>query len=169
MNSISIRTGGQTGVDRAALDFALARGLSYAGWCPRGGWAEDFPVAPGLLAKYPRLTETPSDLPEQRTAWNVRDSHATLILVRGDELSRSPGTLVVRRAADLVFFRPCLVVDLLQSDSVNRAREWLTRITAALAVSELQLHIAGPRESEAPGIYVQAGAFLAALFAREHR
>ncbi len=90
MATLSIHTGGQTGVDRAALDFALARGLSYGGWCPRGGWAEDFPVAPGLLAEYPRLTETPSDLPEQRTAWNVRDSHATLILVRGDELSRSP-------------------------------------------------------------------------------
>lgn len=167
MNSISIRSGGQTGVDRAALDFALARGLSYGGWCPRGGWAEDIPVAPGLLAKYPRLAETPSDLPEQRTAWNVRDSHATLILVCGDELNRSPGTVLARRAAELVFLRPCLVVDLLQSDSVNCAREWLARIAAALAVSELQLHIAGPRESEAPGIYAQAGAYIAALFARE--
>ncbi len=114
------------------------------------------------------MTETPSDQPEQRTAWNVRDSHATLILVRGDELNRSPGTVVARRAAELVFLRPCLVVDILQSDSDNLAREWLARLTAALAVSELQLHIAGPRESEAPGIYAQAGAFLATLFAREH-
>jgi hypothetical protein len=168
MNSISIRSGGQTGVDRAALDFALARCQSYGGWCPRGGWAEDFPIAPGLLAKYPRMDQTPSDLPEQRTAWNVRDSRATLILVRGDELNRSPGTVVARRAADLVFLRPCLVVDLLQSDSLNRACDWLARITTALAVSERRLHIAGPRESEAPGIYDQAGAFLAALFAREH-
>jgi hypothetical protein len=159
--TVSIRTGGQTGVDRATLDFALARGLGYGGCCPRGGWAEDFPVAPGLLAKYPRLTETPSDLPEQRTAWNVRDSHATLILVRGDELNRSPETMVAGRAADLVFLRPCLVVDLLQSDSVNRARDWLARITTTLAVSDLQLHIAGPRESEAPGIYVtKPGRFL---------
>jgi hypothetical protein len=165
MNSISVRTGGQTGVDRAALDFALAHGLGYGGWCPRGGWAEDFPIAPGLLAKYPRLTETPSDTPEQRTAWNVRDSHATLILVRGDELNRSSGTLFAKQAAELVFLRPCLVVDLLQSVSVNFASEWLARTIAALDVPELLLHIAGPRESEAPGIYAQARSFLAELFA----
>jgi hypothetical protein len=76
--------------------------------------------------------------------------------------------MVARLEAELVFLGPCLVIDLLEPDSVNRAREWLARITAALAVSELQLHIAGPRESEAPGIYAQAGAFIAALFAHEH-
>jgi hypothetical protein len=168
MSSFTIRTGGQTGVDRAALDFAMRSGLNYGGWCPHGGWAEDFPVPPGLLAKYPRLSETPSALSAQRTAWNVRDSHATLILVRGDELSRSPGTMLARQMADLVFLRPCLVVDLLQSGSVDRAREWLARITSVLAVAELQLHIAGSRESEAPGIYAQAAAFLAALFAHEY-
>jgi Circularly permutated YpsA SLOG family len=54
MTSISIWSGGQTGVDRAALDFALRVGPDYGGWCPRGGWAEDFTMAPGLLAKYPR-------------------------------------------------------------------------------------------------------------------
>jgi hypothetical protein len=106
MSSIAVRSGGQTGVDRAALDFALHHGMSYGGWCPRGGWAEDFPTAPGLLAKYPRLTETPSDLPDQRTGWNVRDSHATLILVRGDELKRSLGTIIAKQMADVVFLRP---------------------------------------------------------------
>jgi Circularly permutated YpsA SLOG family len=164
MNSISIRTGGQTGVDRAALDFALAHGLGYGGWCPRGGWAEDFPIAPGLLAKYPRLTETPSDTPEQRTAWNVRDGHATLILIRGDELNRSPGTVFTKQAAELVFLRPCLIVDLLRSAAVDRASEWVARTFGALDISELVLNIAGPRESEAPGIYAEAGSFLTDLF-----
>ncbi len=167
MTTISIRSGGQTGVDRAALDCAVTRGLHYGGWCPRGGWAEDFSVAPGLLAQYPGLTETPSDLPEQRTAWSVRDSHASLILVRGDELDRSPGTKFARQAAELVFLRPCLVVDLRQPDGLDRAGEWLARTINSLAVAELDLNIAGPRESEAPGIYAEAGAYIAAPLSRE--
>ncbi len=43
-------SGGQTGVDRAVLDVAIARGIDYGGWCPKGGWAEDLAVPPGLLA-----------------------------------------------------------------------------------------------------------------------
>jgi hypothetical protein len=163
MSTISIRSGGQTGVDRGALDFALRVGLSYGGWCPRGGWAEDFPTAPGLLAKYPLLKETPSAEPDQRTAWNVRDSDATLILIRGDELERSPGTIFARQMAELVFLRPCLVADILQSDSIARAREWIARVSDAVSGTEFLLNIAGPRESEAPGIYAEAGRFLTAL------
>ena len=74
-------SGGQTGVDRAALDTALELGLPYGGWCPPGGWAEDLTEPPGLLARYPRLRATPGSEPAQRTRWNVRDSDATLILV----------------------------------------------------------------------------------------
>ena len=77
-----IRSGGQTGVDRAALDAAVLTGRPYEGWCPKGGGAEDFLRPPGLLTKYPRLMETPSESPEQRTEWNVRDSAATVVFVR---------------------------------------------------------------------------------------
>src|SRR5215510_5032972 len=69
-----IVSGGQSGADRAALDFAIARGLEYGGWCPKGGWAEGFPDPPGLIARYPNLRETPERDPKQRTEWNVRDS-----------------------------------------------------------------------------------------------
>jgi hypothetical protein len=60
---MKILTGGQNGVDRAALDAAITCGLACGGWCPNGGGAEDFPDPPGLLARYPacgvsRLTET---------------------------------------------------------------------------------------------------------------
>ena len=48
-----IVSGGQTGADRAALDIAIELGIAYGGWCPAGGWAEDFPEPPGLLAFYP--------------------------------------------------------------------------------------------------------------------
>ncbi len=165
--TISIRSGGQTGVDRAALDFALRTGSSYGGWCPRGGLAEDFPAPPGLLAKYPSLIETPSAEPKQRTAWNVRDSHATLVLICGNELEHSPGTIFTQQMAELMFLRPCLVVDILQSDAMVRARKWLADCADALSALELVLNIAGPRESEAAGIYTEAGTFLTALFARD--
>ena len=61
-------SGGQSGVDRAVLDVAIARGIDYDGWCPHGGWAEDFPAPPGLLARYPKLKETP--LADPRSALN---------------------------------------------------------------------------------------------------
>src|SRR5947209_13063019 len=73
-----IVSGGQTGVDRAALDVALELGLPCGGWCPRGRRAEDGP----LPARYP-LTETSWEGYPQRTRWNVRDSDGTLILTRG--------------------------------------------------------------------------------------
>ena len=67
-----IVSGGQTGVDRAALDWALASGVPYGGWCPLGRWAEDGPID----ARYP-LRETPGADPAQRTEWNIRDSDGT--------------------------------------------------------------------------------------------
>lgn len=161
MQAVMLRAGGQTGVDRAALDHALRSGRPYAGWCPRGGWAEDYPVAPGLLAVYPRLVETPSAELEQRTAWNVRDSHATLILVRGQTEPLAGGTRFTRQMAELVFLRPCLVLDLDRPDAVAVAGEWLLRAAGVLGVAELHLNVAGPRESESPGIYAAARAFLA--------
>src|SRR5687767_12749390 len=70
---LKIVSGGQTGVDRAALDVALELGLFYGGWCPHDGWAEDLPNPPGLLAIYDGLQETPEMSPQQRSRWNVRD------------------------------------------------------------------------------------------------
>lgn len=160
---VKIISGGQSGVDRAALDFAAQRDIPYGGWCPHGGRAEDYPSAPGVMATYPHLAETPSAIPEQRTAWNVRDSHATIILVRGNEFSRSPGTVLALQLAELVFLRPCMVVDISQPDAVGVARDWLSRTAAGLDVTELSLNVAGPRESQAPGIYSEAGAFLSGL------
>lgn len=161
MPAVAIRSGGQTGVDRAALDYAVRRGRPYAGWCPRGGWAEDFPDPPGLLVVYTWLTETPSADPAERTAWNVRDSHVTLVLTCGD-LNRSPGTLLTRQLAEQLK-RPCLVFDLADPSAVDEAQDWLDRTAAGLGVSGLVLNVAGPRESEAPGISAEAGRFLERL------
>jgi hypothetical protein len=161
---ITIRSGGQTGVDRAALDYAIRHerdGLDYTGWCPRGGWAEDLPIPPGLLSRYPKLVETPSTETWQRTAWNARDSHLTLILLQGN--SRSEGTLFTQRCAHLVFLRPCLVVQLEQDSAVETARRWLTEAVPVAGLNQIVINIAGPRESEVPEIYKVATRFLEQL------
>jgi Circularly permutated YpsA SLOG family len=79
---LTIVSGGQTGADRAALDWALAHGVNCGGWCPKGRLAEDGPID----LKYP-LKETPSESYSERTEWNVRDSDATVIFSITPELS----------------------------------------------------------------------------------
>ena len=139
----AIVSGGQTGADRAALDAAIAAGLEYGGWCPFGGWAEDFPRPPGLLAAYPQLHEASSPDPAVRTRLNVRDSDATLVVRRPSVTS--PGTdLTVALARDLG--RPVLVT----AGDVDEAMAWLAGLGAGLT-----LNVAGPRESHDPGIYVR--------------
>jgi len=157
MAALTIISGGQTGVDRAALDVAIERGLAYGGWCPRGGWAEDLPQPPGLMARYPLLRETPLAEPAQRTEWNVRDSDAVLIIVAAGGLAASRGTALARELAGRTS-KPVLVVDPDEPDAVERTVAWLRALP-----SDLKLGIGGPRESEAPGIYAKALAFLRAL------
>src|SRR6266496_3086201 len=70
-----IISGGQTGADRAALDFAIGRGIAHGGYCPRGRVAED-----GMIPERYQLRETPSSDYAPRTEWNVRDSDGTVVL-----------------------------------------------------------------------------------------
>ena len=155
---MKIISGGQSGVDRAALDAALACGVDYGGWVPKGGWAEDFPQSPGLLAKYPNLQETPLAEPEQRTEWNVRDADACLILIDAAGLDASAGTT---RAGELAhhYRKPLLTVNLRDAKFTEQARLWL-RVQQAKHGPDLKLAIGGPRESEAPGIYAFAFDFI---------
>ena len=78
-------------MDRAAMDFARENDIPLCGWCPKKGWAEDYPDPPGLLTDYPELTETPSEGTEQRTKWNMRDCDAILTIIP-EKSSSSPGT-----------------------------------------------------------------------------
>jgi hypothetical protein len=160
--ALTIRTGGQTGVDRAALDVAHRLRLPYAGWCPKGGWAEDRPAPPGVRLDYPKLTDTPSDRSQQRTAWNVRDADATLVLVPGDDLSPFGGTEFAYVMARLVFERPCLVADVRIPNDPFAARDWIARTAADLGRKQLVLNVAGPRETESRGVYTAAHRFLLA-------
>ena len=93
-----IRSGAQSGVDRAALDAARSCKITICGWCPKGGWAEDYPDPPGILALYPELRETPSARVEQRTVWNVRDADTTLI-IDFTQSGASAGTALTAKTA----------------------------------------------------------------------
>jgi len=163
---MKIISGGQTGVDRAALDVALARGIDYGGWCPKGGWAEDFPEPPGVIARYPKLEETPLADPAQRTEWNVRDADACLIVVDAGGIDASAGTALAQDLAHR-YRKPLLVADLGNPDSTRHAALWLrvqqSRHGDLKLGDDLKLAIGGPRESEAPGIYRRAKSFIAAL------
>src|SRR5271155_1084657 len=117
-------SGGQTGVDRAVLDIAIEHGIDYAGWCPKGGRAEDFPEPPGMLAKYPGLKETPLADPAQRTEWNVRDADACMILIASGGLEASEGTALASELAHR-YRRPLLVVELDGRDATEHAALWL--------------------------------------------
>lgn len=134
-------------MDRAALDAALCLGLECGGWCPRGRRAEDGKIGP----RYP-LVETPEEDYAQRTAWNVRDADATLILRRGPLSGGTALTLQLARQAR----KPRRVVDLSRPVSPERLRAWLKRHWVKV------LNVAGPRESKCPGITSQAYAYLVA-------
>ena len=154
-------SGGQTGVDRAVLDVAIARGIDYGGWCPKGGWAEDLSTPPGLLAKYPNLEETPLADPAQRTEWNVRDADACVILINASGAGVSKGTALAQTLAHR-YRKPVLVALLGEPESTRDAGLWL-RFQQRRVGPQLKLAIGGPRESEAPGIYARATACLDAL------
>lgn len=139
-----VRSGGQTGADRAGLDAARDAGIPIRGWAPRGGRAEDFGEAPGVLALYPELVETPSDWFMQRTAWNVRDAHATLIVSPGGIEPASGTEATLEFAND--YGRPVLVAE--GSDEADRVWLWLCALGQGLT-----LNVAGPRASKSPSVY----------------
>lgn len=144
---LKIVSGGQTGADRAALDTAIALGLPYGGWCPKGGRAEDMPRSPGLLLHYDCLRETTTIEPKERTELNVRDSNATVIIVNSRGLENSPGTKHTIEAAKK-YERPFKVIHADTEDAVEQISVWING-QPNLKV----LNVAGPRESEAPGLY----------------
>lgn len=146
--SMKVISGGQAGVDRAALDAALALGIPCGGWCPRDRYAEDGRIGD----RYP-LAETPSSDTVQRTEWNVRDSGGTLVLTRGKP---SGGTALTIRFARAMA-RPFLIVDLAEPLDPDQTRLWIRENRIGI------LNVAGPRESKCPGIHKQASAFLRAV------
>ncbi len=146
-----IVSGGQTGVDRGALDAALAAGIDAGGWCPKGRRAEDGTIP----EKYPVQEMASADYAD-RTKANARDSDATLILTHDPELSG--GTKLTRTFA-VNMKRPHLWADPAGdlAEEARRVADWVEGEKVSV------LNVAGPRESGEPGIQRQAEEFVAAL------
>lgn len=136
-----IISGGQSGVDRAALDAAIASGIPHGGWCPKGRLSET-----GTIPTQYQLNETPSEEYAQRTAWNIRDSDATLIFVPSLPLDVTDGTVLTIEEVKKQN-KPYLIINLSKHPSIDDIVDWLqdTKIKV--------LNVAGPRESQSPGIY----------------
>jgi len=146
-----IVSGGQTGVDRAALDFAMSRAIEHGGWVPRGRRAED-----GVIPATYRVAETPTAAYRERTQRNVIDSDGTLIIFEG---RMSGGTALTLRFARALG-KPCLAIDLRKNESNAAGAICLWMRHHHIAV----LNVAGPRESQAPGIYARSFALLERVF-----
>lgn len=138
VNNFTIISGGQTGVDRAALDFALSNGLVCSGWCPQGRLAEDGPIN----MRYP-LSEVRSPDPALRTELNVMDADATLIIYC-DEMDK--GTMATK---DFAFEhrKPLFVWRIGVNHNSRQFMQWMETNRV------MRLNIAGPRASNAPKIY----------------
>ena len=140
-----IISGGQTGVDRAALDVAMRLGMAYGGWIPKGRLTEE-----GPLPSHYQLEEMPTDAYADRTEKNVTESDGTLLISRG---SPTGGTDYTRRMA-LKHGKQLLHIDLnlgqQPSDAASIIASWIEmgRIET--------LNVAGPRASNDPAIYMDA-------------
>lgn len=147
INQIKIISGGQSGVDRAALDFALQYKISCGGWCPKGRKAEDGRIH----HKYP-LVETKEEDYLIRTIKNIEDSEGVLILF---ESQVDEGTMLALSNAKSMQL-PYLEINLLEKKSINlkKVKIWLSDNHISV------VNIAGPRESKSPGIYQQTFEFL---------
>lgn len=148
---VRIVSGGQTGVDRAALDAAIELSIPHGGWCPKGRRAED-----GRIPAQYRLTETAAREYWVRTEQNVVDSDATLILYRHRLSGGTEFTFRMTRKHG----KPCLSIELEQGDHWESYLAWLQQHRVQV------LNCAGPRESTMPGIYQHAKIFFIQLWRR---
>ena len=130
-------TGGQSGADAAALDWAIGCDVNHGGWCPRGRRSEV-----GLIPAHYLLSETPLSNYLQRTEWNVRDSDATVIFTLTDALdggSKRTAQFADKLHRPWMNFRPGV------------HEKYLAQFLIRNKVTTL--NVAGKRESSAPGIY----------------
>ena len=158
-NELKIVSGGQTGVDRGALQAAMDLGLDWGGWVPKGWRAENGTIPPLYRAK---MQEHASANYLVRTRRNVIDSHATLIIVSSYPLSG--GTLKTRFFCQEAM-RSHFVVSLGEADAVEKVRKWLGQFFAQEHPMPFALNVAGPRESKASGIQKRTRRFLAEVLA----
>jgi hypothetical protein len=150
-------SGGQTGVDRAALDAALAASFPCGGWCPEDRRAEDGPIA----ASYPLLA-MPGGGYAERTRKNVMDSDGTAVIYFGD----LEGGTELAAYLCMKNSRPYKLIDG-DEVSVERAIQLMTRFVRDRQVAIL--NVAGPRATQRPQAYAYARAVISGLLVRTER
>ena len=153
-NELKIVSGGQTGVDRGGLLAAMALGLDWGGWAPKGWRAEDGAIPPLYRGN---MQEHASANYLARTRRNVIDSHATLIITNAYPLSG--GTLKTRFFCQEAM-RSHFVVSLDETEAADKVRKWLGQFFAVEHPVPFVLNVAGPRESKASGIQKRTRTFL---------
>jgi DNA-binding XRE family transcriptional regulator len=157
--NVKIISGGQTGVDRAALDVALELGMECGGWCPKGRLAEDGAIP----ARYP-LQETAQAGYRKRTSLNILEAHGTLLLNMGRVTGGTGLTMrLIQQLGEDGSQRaeayPCLLVQLdRETISGSSIQEWISRNGIEV------LNVAGPKESKRPGVYGLAREILLDVF-----
>jgi len=140
-----IISGGQTGVDRAALDVAMRLGKPHGGWIPKGRLTEE-----GPLPSHYQLEEMPTDAYEARTEKNVLESDGTLLISRG----RPTGGTDYTRKMALKHGKQLLHIDLALG---QRASDAASIIASWIEMNRIEtLNVAGPRASNDPAIYMDA-------------
>jgi len=152
---LKIISGGQTGVDRAALDAALESGTSAGGWCPEGRQAEDGPIA----EKYP-LQELPDGGYKERTLKNVQDSDATVIIYF-ESISGGTGETL---AYCLNEKKPYLLIDgsgISEESASKRIKHFIDENQISL------LNVAGPRASKEKRAYEYTKQVITLMLERE--
>jgi hypothetical protein len=139
LQSLKIISGGQTGADRAGLDWAIKYGIRHGGWCPKGRKAEDGPIH----AKY-RLKETDSSNHLQPIEWNVRHSDGTVIFSVGKRLS---GNSAETLEFAIKHRKPYLHLSAVFNDNAARKlKKWIEENNIRV------LNVAGPRASKEPKV-----------------
>jgi len=149
-----IVSGGQTGVDQAALDWAITNRIPHGGWCPAGRKAEN-----GRIPARFKLVATRSPTYAVRTRWNVRDTDGTVIFSMRRRLVAGSKRTALAAAQ---YGKP-----LLQLGSWHEAVEAARRLARFVQRHQIAvLNVAGPRASEAPGMSGFVAAVLTRAFQR---
>ena len=138
---LKLVSGGQSGADIAALDFALEHGLPHGGWCPRGRKSED-----GTIGVRYKLKETPNADYVQRTEWNVRDSDGTVVFSIANVLTGGS-----KKTVELAHRHHKPLIHIARDGGLASPEEDLMRF---IRQHEIQvLNVAGSRASKEPEIY----------------
>ena len=149
---LKIISGGQTGVDQAALDAAIKMDIEHGGWIPQGRLTEEGPLPESYTMK-----ETQSADYAERTGKNIKEADATLIISQGRLTGGSALTLKLAEEYE----KPCLHIDLKKQAAFQAA----ITISKWIAAEQIEtLNVAGPRASKDPQIYSRTRKLLETIF-----